>query len=442
MRLTLPQQDIYFEQLLYPNEPIYNIGAKIEIKGHINIDAFQKAYHELINQHDAYRTKLVKDQENIRLKIVDIHNSELGFIDFSDSEAPYETANLYMQEEFSKPFDLFGESLLHVFTLVKINDDFYYLFSVYHHIITDGWGTSLMFQRLVKNYNEICEFGAVQTEYSFTYKDFIEDDAIYTDSESFMEDKTYWKDKFNVLPENLFNKIQDSGRVNKSSRKELIIKRETYNELIQLANNYNCTTFHLILALIYTYFGRKHQNNDFAIGLPVLNRSKSKYKKTVGLFMGISPLRVKIDFNETIEQLTKNLKNQLRNDYRYQRFPLGKLIQELQLFHEKERLFNITLSYEKQNYSTNFQNTVTEVIPLSHRSERVALALYIREFDESKDVKIDFDYNLNYFDNSGITSIVNHFEALIDEVIKSPEKKIKRIKLFIRRRIKTNTHRF
>lgn len=427
MKLTLPQQDIYFEQLLYPNEPIYNIGAKIEIKGHINIDAFQKAYHELINQHDAYRTKFIKDQENIRLKIVDVHDSELGFIDFSDHETAYESANLYMQEEFSKPFDLFGEGLLHVFTLVKVNDGFYYLFSVYHHIITDGWGTSLMFQRLVQNYNEICEFGAVQTEYSFTYKDFIEDDIAYKDSESFIEDKAYWKERFKVLPENLFNKIQDSGGINKSSRKELIIKRETYNELIHLANNYNCTTFHLILALIYTYFGRKNQNEDFAIGLPVLNRSKSKYKKTVGLFMGISPLRMKIDFNATIEELTKDLKNQLRKDYRYQRFPLGKLIQELQLFHEKERLFNITLSYEKQNYSNDFQNTATEVIPLSHQSERVALALYIREFDESKDVKIDFDYNLNYFDNSRITTIVNHFETLIDEVIKSPEKKLREL---------------
>lgn len=427
MKLTLPQQDIYFEQLLYPNEPIYNIGAKIEIKGHININAFQKAYHELINQHDAYRTRLIKDQENIRLKIIENHDSELGFIDFSDSEKAYEKANLYMQEEFSRPFNLFGESLLHVFTLVKVNDGFYYLFSVYHHIITDGWGTSLMFQRLVQNYNEIFEFGEVQTQYSFSYKDFIEDDAAYTDSESFIENKTYWKERFKILPENLFDKIQDSGQANKSRRKELIIKREIYNQLNQLAGNYNCTTFHLILALLYTYFGRKHQNNDFAIGLPVLNRSKSKYKKTVGLFMGISPLRIELDFNATVEQLTKDLKNQLRNDYRHQRFPLGKLIQELQLFQEKERLFNITLSYEKQNYSNDFQNTVTEVIPLSHQSERVALALYIREFDELKDVKIDFDYNLNYFDAAAITNIVHHFEALIHDVLKSPEKKLKEL---------------
>ena len=44
MKLTLPQQDIYFEQLLFPNDPIYNIGAKIEIKGVVNIEIFKKGH--------------------------------------------------------------------------------------------------------------------------------------------------------------------------------------------------------------------------------------------------------------------------------------------------------------------------------------------------------------------------------------------------------------
>jgi len=425
MKLTLPQQDVYFEQLLYPNEPIYNIGAKIEIKGIINVGIFRRAHNELINQHDAYRSTLINDPENVTVQIVEEHNSKLGFVNFSDRQKSYEDANAYMQEEFSKPFDLFGERLLHVFTLVKVSEDFHYLFSVYHHIITDGWGTSLMFQRLVQNYNEVFEFGKIKTVYPFSYKDFIEDDCTYQNSESFIQDKFYWKERFKNLPENLFDKIDDTIQINKSNRKELIIKRELYNELNHLVTAYKCSTFHLILAILYTYFGRKHQNGDFAIGLPVLNRSKSIYKKTVGLFMGISPLRIPIDFDATFEDLIIEIKNQLRHDYRHQRFPLGKLIQELQLFSEKERLFNITLSYEKQNYSTNFKNTQTQVIPLSHHSERVALSIYIREFDELEDVKIDFDYNLSYFDDIGITQVVQHFENLVNVILASPDKKLK-----------------
>ncbi|MBS7233712.1 amino acid adenylation domain-containing protein [Flavobacterium psychroterrae] len=424
MKLTLPQQDIYYDQELHPYEPIYNIGAKIRIKGIIDISILKKAYVSLINQHDAYRTTFTKEQEDIKVKITEEHSSELGFVDFSNCKDPIKEASLYMQNEFIKPFDLFGEQFLYVFTLVKVKQDYHYLFSVYHHIITDGWGTSLMFQRLVQNYNEIFEFGEIQEHQSFKYQDFIEDDSEYQNSDAFTNDKLYWKNKFNVLPENLFSKLNDNDLTNRSSRKELIIKRDFYNQLNVLAIENKVSTFHLLLAAFYAYFGRKHHNNDFAIGLPVLNRSKSKYKKTVGLFMGVSPLRIKLDFESGFTNLMEELKNQLRNDYRHQRFPLGKLFQELNNFKEKERVFNIMLSYEKQNYSNNFLDTTTQVIPLTHQSERVPLAIYIREFDESDDVKIDFDYNLNYFDEQGISQVTNHFQNLLEDVVLHPYKKI------------------
>ena len=65
---------------------------------------------------------------------------------------------------------------------------------------------------------------------------------------------------------------------------------------------------------------------------------------------------------------------------------------------------------EKQNYADHFLNTTSTVIPLSHQAERVALALYIREFDKNEDVIIDFDYNLSYFNEVKITHMVNHFQ--------------------------------
>jgi amino acid adenylation domain-containing protein len=427
MKLTLPQQDVYFEQLLYPNEPIYNIGAKIEIRGDIDIEIFNKAYIALIDQHDAYRTVLVRKGENIKVKLIDDHQSELGFVDFSQKENSKEEANLYMHKEFTKPFDIFNSDLLHTFILVKVSQNFYYLFSVYHHIITDGWGTSLMFQRLVQNYNEIFEYGKVQTNYPFSYKNFALEDEQYQNSESFGKDRQYWTLKFESLPESLFSRVDDTFKINKSKRKELVLKRILYNQLNIVSKEYGSSTFHLILATLYLYFGRKHQNKDFAIGLPVLNRNKKIHKNTVGLFMGISPLRIQLDFETTFKDLVRGIKNQLRKDYRHQRFPLGKLIQELQIFQEKEKLFNITLSYEKQNYSNNFLNTQTQVVPMTHESERVALAIYIREFDEKEDVKIDFDYNINYFDEFTITQIVNHFEHLIKEILSHPNKKLKEL---------------
>lgn len=432
MKLTLPQQDIYYEQLLYPGEPIYNIGAKIEVVGMLDVDILQKAYDELINQHDAYRIALQKnkDDNEVALNIQESHTSKLGFIDFMDHDHPEAVANSYMKKEFTTAFDIIKDQYLHKFILIKVAEEKHYLFSVYHHIITDGWGTSLMFQRWVQNYNELLEYGSIQTSYPYSYKDFVRDDLNYQNSKAYDLDKTYWVEKFKNLPENLFEKV-NNNKEHKSKRKVLTINRKVYDQLNALATTTKTSTFHLILSILYLYFSRKHHNRDFAIGLPVLNRSKSIFKKTVGLFMGVTALRIQVDPESTILDLVNLIKNELRQNYRYQRFPLGKLIQELQLFNQKERLFNMTLSYEKQDYKNNFKATKTRVIPMTHQSERVALAMYVREFDPSEDVHIDFDYNLNYFDESTITEVVSHFDNLLHSVLENPSQKVREVNFLL-----------
>ena len=418
MKLTLPQQDIYSEQQLYPGEAIYNIGAKIKIKGEIDSEVFNLAYTNLIKQHDSYRTIFSNDQQEVSTRIVAKVN-ELKHIDYSHFEDAERKAEDFVQNEFLKPFNITSGKGLYKFALIKISEDLHYLFTVCHHIITDGWGTSLMFQRLVQNYNEILKTGSVVSNYPYSYSDFSFDDAKYQTSKEYDTDKSYWKENFNKLPKNPFKQLSiDHG--SQSGRKTLSIKREKYDALINLAKSYRASTFHLFLALLYIYFGRKHECRDFAIGLPVLNRSKFQYKKTVGLFMGVSPLRVKLNFKDTLEHLIKFIKDQLRRDYRHQRFPVGKLIQSLRKSQTVENLYNITLSYEKQDYSDHFDGTTTTVIPLTHQAERVALAVYIREFDRSEDVKVDFDYNKNFFNDITASQLTIQINELINSVLKKP----------------------
>jgi hypothetical protein len=54
MRLTLPQQDIYFDQLLFPDRAIYNIGAKIKITGSVDRNVLGQAYHVLIETSETF----------------------------------------------------------------------------------------------------------------------------------------------------------------------------------------------------------------------------------------------------------------------------------------------------------------------------------------------------------------------------------------------------
>ncbi|MCB0640785.1 MAG: amino acid adenylation domain-containing protein, partial [Phaeodactylibacter sp.] len=246
---------------------------------------------------------------------------------------------------------------------------------------------------------------------------------LYRQSAAYQEDQAFWLEKFSELPENLFEaRNRQVDKSNRSARKELYIPRAAYDRLNTVSRQLGATTFHLILALLFVYFSRRQGNRDFVIGLPVLNRGKAAFKKTVGLFMGVSLLRMAVDPACTLGDLVAAIRKQLREDYRHQRFPLGKLIQQLQGFQEKDRLFNLTLSYEKQNYAEHFMQTRTTVIPLTHQAERVALAVYIREFDEAEAVKIDFDYNLNYFDAEMMADVAAQFEHLLQQALEAPDR--------------------
>jgi amino acid adenylation domain-containing protein len=138
----------------------------------------------------------------------------------------------------------------------------------------------------------------------------------------------------------------------------------------------------------------------------------------------ITPFSVKFDFDYTLGQLLAEIKNQLRKHYRHQRYPLGKIMRDLNLGNDRDRLFNISLSYEKHDYSNSFRDTITKVDPLSNRNERVGLAVYVREFDPNDDVRLDFDYNLNCFSKNEVEAIASHINNLLQRILQDKNKQI------------------
>lgn len=427
--LSLPQRDIYYEQLIYPDTPIYNIGAKIEIKGNVRLEALRIAYAELIRQHDTFRSVIGEEDGEPYMEVRCAYETQLEYYDFSTHEHPLAKAEAYMQEAFRVPFDLSAGKLLHRFCLIQVNPSLCYLFSVYHHIITDGWGTSLMFQRFTEFYNEVVAHGEVTHWYSHPYGDFTRASLQYYQSDAYQADVAYWQSRFSTLPGSLIpvkNGSATAAPALESARCSIALDRAVYDQLTTLSGAAGATTFHSILGVLYAYFARVYNNDDLAIGLPVLNRGGAAFKKTVGVFMGVMPFRVTVDYDIPFLAFLKQIKGNLMKDYRHSSLPLGQIIRSLGVgLEEKQSMFDVTLSYEKHDYAHAFDGAPTRVIPLSHGAERVALAIYVREFNAHEDVTIDFDYSTRHFDPNAISRLTGHFTAFLHAVIEDPSRKLK-----------------
>jgi hypothetical protein len=430
--LSSPQRDIWLDQILHPDVPLYNIGGYVRIDGPIEPSLFEKALNQVIQENDALRIILHEGEslptqtfaENVRIKL-DIH-------DFSKTENAHELALKWMEQEFVKPFQLY-DGLLFQFALCKTSDNCYYWLKKYHHLIADGWAISLIVQRVAAAYNALAT-GQTGESQSYTYQDFIQTDLAYLESEKFVKAKRYWQDKYREVPEPLIVRryaAQFQGKSIPTQRSTLCLKRSFYNRLNDLAVKNNASMSHVILGVLYCYFVLTCDREDLVIGLVLLNRNTAVFKQTVGMFVSSSPAWFRFGTELGFVELMESIRKELQRDYRHQHFSLSQIIQQVEQvgLHSNQQLFDIEFSYAKHDFDVHFNGNPTRAVYFANKfdSQYEALFVFIEEFHQQDDVNIYFDYNLGAFDEDEIERLKARFEFLLGEILRQPNVPIRKL---------------
>ncbi|RKZ91698.1 MAG: non-ribosomal peptide synthetase [Candidatus Parabeggiatoa sp. nov. 1] len=434
--LSSTQKEIWFDQILHPELPLYNIGGYLRIDGTIDQALFEKALNQVIKENDALRIRLHEGKslptqtfaENICLK--------LDFYEFEDKENAHELALAWMKQAFAKPFQIYDNPLFQ-FALFKIATNRYYSFQKYHHLIVDGWAISLVVQRVSAAYNALASGQFCEQKY-YTYQYFIQNDQVYLDSERFTKAKHYWLEKYHEIPEPLMVRryaAQFADKTIPSQRSILHIKRSFYNQLIEFAKENKASTFQIILGALYCYFLRTGNRDDLSIGLHTLNRNNAAFKQTVGMFMNLIPVWFRFSTELSFVELIQAIRMVLQRDYRNQRLPLSEIYRGVGFsnvgFPNKNRqpLFDLVLSYEKHDYEVHFNGSPAEAISFAHGFEQNVLAVFIREFHDEQDVRVDFDYSLGAFHEDEIELVKARFKFLLGEILRWPSVPIRELQL-------------
>ncbi len=133
--LTSVQKEIWFDQMLHPAAPLYNIGGYRQVDGAVDPKVFEQAMNVLVQRHDALRTVLMPGLEDMPMQTfledvpvtVPVH-------DFSGEKHPRQSALAWMQHQFVQPFELYDTPLFQ-FALLKIDETCFVCFDKYHHVI-------------------------------------------------------------------------------------------------------------------------------------------------------------------------------------------------------------------------------------------------------------------------------------------------------------------
>ncbi|MEM6406655.1 MAG: condensation domain-containing protein, partial [Pseudomonadota bacterium] len=277
--LTSSQHEIWFEQQLYPELPLYNIGGYVDLPDAIDTALFQKAVNLLICKHDNLRIQLLAetDEDGVPYQCIqDMLEVTVPVQDVSQASDPVAAAQDWMQARFRTPFVLTGQPLFR-YDLIKLADDHYYWLLQYHHLINDGWGVALLNRSLADLYSALVA-GQAPDLSAPSYTDWIAQDRAYVDSATFRKNRDYWLHQYPTAPEPLLSpryRTQYTDDIIHSGCETQSLPRAFYQQLERFAAQHQVSVFHILIGALTVYFTRITQREDFAIGLPVLNRARA-----------------------------------------------------------------------------------------------------------------------------------------------------------------------
>ncbi len=406
----------------------YNMPGAFLLKGHINQEAFENAFSELILRHESLRTSFVTEDGEPRQKILDISAPVVCFTDLTSETRSEEKARELAREHAITPFDLEKAPLVRVSLLALSKTKHVMLFNM-HHIISDGWSVGILVRELCFLYNALREGEKNPlSPLRIHYKDYAAWQNRLLESEAIEPHRNYWLEKLSgEMP--VLNLPTDYPRpsVQTFNGKTLSfsLHSDQTEKLHALSNEKGVSLFMLLLAAVKVLLFRYTGQEDIIVGIPVAGRNHADIEDQIGFYVNTLVLRDQVRNDADFDALLRQVRETATEAYDHQIYPFDKLIEELEVHRDVGRspLFDVMVALQ-DNYITQFSmdGLEIELFLQNYSVSKFDLTFHFTDADENLGIAIE--YNTDIFTENRIRRMVSHFRKLADSILRDPNQQI------------------
>ncbi|MBU5265921.1 non-ribosomal peptide synthetase [Virgibacillus proomii] len=420
--LTHPQRRIWTVEKVYPATSLHNIVGASLLTGEVDFSVLEKSIQLFIQNNDGIRIRLIEKSGTCFQFVKPYEDEKITFQDFSENDFEY---NQWANSEAKIPIDIY-ENKLYTFTLVKTTSKQGFFFK-FHHIITDGWSTSSMVDRIWEVYLKIKNGEDYEVKSTNSYLEYIKKEEEYLSSTRFNKDRDFWLEKLkdvDILPKHSFSTNLEGDR------KTFILERDLTEQIIKLVKERKCSISSLFIAIIIIYLHKFYQKEDITIGTPVFNRSGKKQKNIFGMFTSTIPFRSDIDPKESRINFIDRVHKELFKCYLHQRYPYNILLNDLGF--DKvglDGLFNISVNYYNKEILKKIDGDLVELFEYYSGCQQDSLQIVIKDWQEDGRLSLDFDYKTDDYSSEEIDYIFNRINFLMKQLTSRPLHKISELEI-------------
>lgn len=332
--LTQAQSGIWFAQSIDPANPVFNTGHYVEIDGQLDVAAFEVAVRQLAMEADGLSVRITgKDAQ-----IVEERNRPLLEVEeLALRNDPRGDALTAMQTDMSSPLDLAKGPLARE-VLFRLGAERYIWYQRMHHVVTDGFATGLVTQRIAEIYNATVAGGPKGAE--LTALDVaVDEEQTYRGSERSGRDVGYWHEALRDMPEVAGLKAGLVRSASSYDHFESMLEPDICDNLLRLARTTQLSWADLLTALAGAYVARHVRRNEIAIGVPFMGRFGSPAARVPTMLMNILPLRLEVDEEGELVQWLAQAAGRMARDRRHGRHRSEQMRRDLGLLGGQRRLY-------------------------------------------------------------------------------------------------------
>ncbi|OGO87287.1 MAG: hypothetical protein A2Y24_05990 [Clostridiales bacterium GWE2_32_10] len=424
-KLTHPQLGIWNVELFHHNTSVNNIVGTVKYEKEMDIEKLEKAINILIEQNDALRIRVIERDGQPFQYIKDYTYEKIRILDYTGyTDEQMEEA---INSEAQKIFELFElvDTTLYDFAVVVYNDGRKGVYFKGHHFITDAMSIVNVCSKLTTIYSTLSREEELKSVGTFSYIEFIKREEEYKNSKRFQKDKEYWLKKFETFPEFTELKAYNAERADlKAGRNEYKVPKHLTKAFHEYCASHGVTPYAFLMSTLVAYLARITQKEDITIGTPILNRNGKKERETIGMFISVSPLRVKVDLESSFVEHTKNVEKEIKGLLMHQAYPYDMILSDFRDTHEtSDRLYDLVFSYQNAKFD------IPEELPYetkwwSNGHNTNSLTVHVSDRESDGTLIVEIDYLKQLFTSDEIDSIFKHMFNLLAYAIMHSEKKI------------------
>ncbi|HET6978705.1 MAG TPA: amino acid adenylation domain-containing protein [Pyrinomonadaceae bacterium] len=417
------QQGVLFHNLHDPGAAMYFEIITWTIHGEVNIEAFAKAWQSVVDRHPILRTFFVWEGLDEPLQVVRKQvKLPLNYEDWRgrDPEVQQQQVEEFYVGERARGFDLSTAPLLRV-ALIQLEDEVYRFVWSYHHVLIDGWSSSVIFNDAFNFYQRLAQGQELKVEPGRPFRDYI----VWLRKQDLSEAERFWRRTLQgfAAPTVLGIGNGKSSATHTYAEEQLLLSVETSEALQAFARRHQLTLNTLFQGAWAMLLNRYSGVRDVVFGVAVSGRPPDLpgVESMVGMLVNTLPARIAVRRGATLLSWLREIQERQVTMRKYEYTPLLQ-IQQWSEVPKGTQLFESIVGFENHPIDSSLATSSgkAELRDIEHYHTATGYALNVM-IDPGRELLIKIMYDVGRFEAAAIGQMLNHFQVLLESSVANPE---------------------